>query len=47
MTAMISTMNSAYDFEEGRQWWKVQLTAILLTLGVRDRCTGITLIVAL
>ena len=34
MTAIISTLNSAYDIEEGRPWWKVQLTAILLTLGV-------------
>jgi membrane protein len=34
MTAIISTLNSAYDIEEGRPWWTVQLTAILLTLGV-------------
>jgi len=34
MTAIIGTLNSAYDIEEGRPWWKVQLTAILLTLGV-------------
>jgi membrane protein len=34
MTAVISTLNSAYDIEEGRPWWKVQLTAILLTIGV-------------
>ena len=34
MTAIISTLNSAYDIEEGRPWWNVQLTAILLTLGV-------------
>ena len=34
MTAIISTLNSAYDIEEGRPWWKVQLTAILLTIGV-------------
>jgi len=34
MTAIITTLNSAYDIEEGRPWWKVQLTAILLTIGV-------------
>ena len=34
MTAIISTLNGAYDIEEGRPWWKVQLTAILLTIGV-------------
>src|SRR4029079_1928288 len=33
MTAIIGTLNSAYDIEEGRPWWKVQLTAILLTVG--------------
>lgn len=34
MNAIIGTLNSAYDIEEGRPWWKVQVTAILLTLGV-------------
>jgi membrane protein len=34
MTAIITTLNSAYDIEEGRPWWKVQLTATLLTVGV-------------
>src|SRR5204863_1873658 len=34
MSAIINTLNSAYDIEEGRSWWTVQLTAILLTLGV-------------
>ena len=34
MSAIIGTLNAAYDIEEGRPWWKVQLTAILLTLGV-------------
>jgi membrane protein len=34
MSAVINTLNSAYDIEEGRPWWKVQLTALLLTLGV-------------
>jgi membrane protein len=34
MSAIISTLNSAYDVEDGRPWWQVQLTAIALTLGV-------------
>jgi membrane protein len=34
MTAIISTLNGAYDIEEGRPWWRVQLTATLLTMGV-------------
>jgi membrane protein len=33
MVAMISAMNKAYDIEEARPWWKVRLTAILLTIG--------------
>ena len=34
MSAVINTLNSAYGVEEGRPWWRVQLTAIGLTLGV-------------
>src|SRR5215204_41232 len=34
MTAIIDTLNNAYDVQEGRPWWKVRLTAILLTVGV-------------
>jgi membrane protein len=34
MTAIIDTLNAAYDIEEGRPWWKVRLTAIGLTIGV-------------
>jgi membrane protein len=34
MSAIINTLNAAYDIDEGRPWWKVQLTAILLTIGV-------------
>jgi len=30
MSAVINTLNNAYDIEEGRPWWKVQLTAISL-----------------
>lgn len=34
MTSVIDTLNSAYDIEEGRAWWKVRLIAIALTIGV-------------
>jgi membrane protein len=34
MTAIIDTLNSAYDIEEGRPWWRVRITAILLTVSV-------------
>ena len=34
MTAIIDTLNNAYDVEEGRAWWKVRLTAIALTVGL-------------
>jgi membrane protein len=32
MTAIIDTLNRAYDIQEGRPWWKVRSTAILLTI---------------
>ena len=34
MTAIIDTVNRAYNIEEGRAWWKVRLIAIALTIGV-------------
>ena len=34
MTSIISTLNAAYDIDEGRAWWKVRLIAIGLTVGV-------------
>ena len=34
MTAIIDTLNAAYDIEEGRPWWKVRLIAMTLTVGV-------------
>jgi membrane protein len=34
MVAIIDTLNNAYDVQEGRPWWKVRLTAMLLTVGV-------------
>jgi membrane protein len=34
MTAIIDTLNRAYDIDEGRPWWKVRLTALGLTIAV-------------
>ena len=34
MTAIIDTLNQAYDVDEGRPWWKVRFIAIVLTVGV-------------
>lgn len=34
MTAIIDTLNRAYGIDESRPWWKVRLTAIVLTIGV-------------
>jgi membrane protein len=34
MTAVIDTLNQAYDIQEGRPWWKVRLTAIGLTVAL-------------
>jgi len=34
MTAIIDTLNQAYDVEEGRAWWKVRIIAVCLTIGV-------------
>lgn len=34
LVAMIDAMNRAYDIEEGRPWWKVRVTAILLTISL-------------
>ena len=32
MDAIISTLNQAYDIQEGRPWWKVKATALGLTI---------------
>jgi membrane protein len=32
IVAIVEALNRAYDIEEGRPWWKVRLTAILLTI---------------
>jgi membrane protein len=34
ITAIMDSLNRAYDVEEGRPYWKVRLTAILLTIGL-------------
>ena len=34
MTAIIDTLNQAYDIQESRPWWKVRLTAIGLTVAL-------------
>jgi membrane protein len=34
MVAIIDTLNRAYGVPEGRPWWKVRLTAIVLTISV-------------
>jgi membrane protein len=34
MQAIMSTLNRAYDIDEGRPWWKVRLIAVLMTIGV-------------
>jgi len=34
MVAMIDSMNRAYDIDESRPWWKVRVTAVLLTVGL-------------
>lgn len=34
LVAMIDAMNRAYDIEEGRPWWKVRITGILLTISL-------------
>lgn len=34
MVSVVGAVNRAYEIEEGRPWWKVRLTAILLTIGL-------------
>jgi membrane protein len=34
VVAIVDTLNRAYDIEEGRQWWKVRLIALGLTIGL-------------
>ncbi len=34
VVAITDALNRAYDIDEARPWWKVRLTAILLTIGL-------------
>jgi membrane protein len=34
VVAIIDSLNQAYDIQEGRQWWKVRLTALGLTVAL-------------
>ncbi|MEO7189579.1 MAG: YihY/virulence factor BrkB family protein [Vicinamibacterales bacterium] len=34
MVAIVTTMNRAYDIDEGRPWWKVRIIAVSLTVGL-------------
>jgi membrane protein len=45
MTAVIDTLNQAYDIHEGRPWWKVRLTAIGLTIALAVFIVGSTVLV--
>jgi membrane protein len=47
MVAATDALNSAYDIEEGRPWWKVRLNAIAMTVGLAVFVlTAFTLVVA-
>lgn len=34
MVSIVDALNRAYDIDEARPWWKVRMTALLLTLGM-------------
>ena len=34
LVAVVGALNKAYDLEESRPWWKVRLTAIVLTIAL-------------
>jgi len=34
VNAIIDTLNQAYDIQEGRPWWKVKVTALVLTVAL-------------
>lgn len=47
MGAVVNAMNRAYDIEDSRPWWKVRLTAVLLTVGLAVFIlTALTLVLA-
>jgi membrane protein len=45
MTAIIDTLNQAYDIQEGRTWWKVRIAAIGLTVALAVFIVGSTVLV--
>jgi membrane protein len=45
MTAIIDTLNQAYDIQEARTWWKVRLTAVGLTVALAVFIVGSTVLV--
>jgi membrane protein len=45
VTAIIDTLNQAYDIREGRPWWKVRLTALALTVGLAAFIVAATVLV--
>jgi membrane protein len=47
LVGLIGALNRAYDIEESRPWWRVRITAILLTVGLAlFIVTAFTLVVA-
>jgi membrane protein len=45
MTAIIDTLNQAYDIQEARTWWKVRLIAVGLTVALAVFIVGSTVLV--
>jgi membrane protein len=45
VTAIIDSLNQAYDIQESRPWWKVRLTALALTVGLAGFIIASTLLV--
>jgi membrane protein len=47
IVSVCDALNRAYDIEEGRPWWRVRLTAILLTLAIAALVlVSVTLVIA-
>ena len=47
MGAILNAMNRAYDIEDSRSWWKVRITAVVLTVGLAMFIlTALTLVLA-
>ncbi|MQA30426.1 MAG: YihY family inner membrane protein [Luteitalea sp.] len=45
VTAIIDSLNQAYDIQEGRPWWKVRLTALGLTVALAGFIVASTILV--